>query len=101
MPCLIPVPAATAAAVLLHPIPCCCYIPSSGWGDYCVLTADHANFGGAADGPLEEGNLGVVVGVDHRPDGDGGLKHSRYVVRASHNGLLHRYASAPTFLNNI
>lgn len=57
-----------------------------------MLTSDHASFGDAAEGPLEEGNLGVVVGVDHLPDTQGGLEpqHRRYCVRASHNGLLHR-----------
>jgi hypothetical protein len=63
-----------------------------------VLTSDHARFDRpgappAAAGPLAEGNLGVVVGVDPLSDGEGGLGHPRYVVRACHNGLLHRWAA--------
>jgi hypothetical protein len=60
-----------------------------------VLTSDHAEFG-AAEGPLEEGNLGVVVGVDHLPDTQQGLTAPRYCVRACHNGLLHRCGSIKT-----
>lgn len=67
---------------------------SAGWGDYCVLTSDHAEFGAAAEGPLEEGNLGVVVGVDHLTDAQGALTQPRYCVRACHNGLLHRCEGA-------
>jgi len=55
-----------------------------------VLTGDYRVFGAAADGPLQEGQLGVVVGVDHLPDSSGGLKLQRYVVRACHNEVLHR-----------
>ena len=63
-----------------------------------MLTSDYGAFAGAAGGPLDEGNLGVVVGVDARPDAEGGLDAPRYVVRACHNGLLHRWVAAMVVL---
>jgi len=72
------------------PAMCPCVLLLSGWGDYVVLTGDHRAFGAAANGPLQEGQLGVVVGVDHLSDSSGGLKLQRYVVRACHNEVLHR-----------
>lgn len=36
----------------------------------------------------------MVVGVDHLSDAQGGLQHTRYCVRACHNGLLHRCEAA-------
>jgi hypothetical protein len=76
-------PAAAVAAAAAAAFP--------GWGDYCVLTSDYAEFGAAAAGPLEEGNLGVVVGVDHLPDTQQGLAQPRYCVRTHYNGLLYRW----------
>jgi hypothetical protein len=55
------------------------------WGDYVALTGDHEAFDTEA-GPLEPGNLGVVVAVDHCPDSQGGLRRPCYYVRACHNG---------------
>lgn len=73
------------------------YVPESlraavrpAWGDYVALTSDHAAFGAAADGPLEPGNLGVVVAVAAAADAEGGLGQARYTVRGCHNGQVFR-----------
>jgi hypothetical protein len=73
------------------------YVPESlraavrpAWGDYVALTSDHAAFGSAADGPLEPGNLGVVVAVTAVADSEGGLGQARYTVRSCHNGQAYR-----------
>eukprot|EP00775_Hariotina_reticulata_P011641 gene11641-11786_t len=60
------------------------------WGDYVALTGGHAEFDTAA-GPLEPGNLGVVVAVEHWPDSQGGLRRPCYHVRSCHNGRGSRY----------
>jgi hypothetical protein len=60
------------------------------WGDYVALTSDHAAFGSATEGPLEPGNLGVVVAVADAADSEGGLGQARYTVRSCHNALTYR-----------
>lgn len=76
------------------------YVPESlraavrpRWGDYVALTHEHGAFGTAADGPLEPGNLGVVVAVHDLPDSKGGLVRPRYTVRACHNGQACRWVA--------
>lgn len=84
------------------------YVPESlraavrpGWGDYVALSHDHGSFGTAADGPMEPGNLGVVVAVHDVPDSKGGLTSARYTVRACHNGQAYRCAGLWMCLGSV
>lgn len=76
---------ATAAAAALPPPP-----PDAATAVTAAKCDVPLTHNCVTEGPLQPGNLGVVVGVDAVPDAAGGLSQGRYVVRACHNGLLHR-----------